>query len=171
MSQSFNNYISIKDTPKSIFGKLMSIPDEAMWEYYILLTDLSIEEIDELRNQVSSVTSNPFEIKKDLGTFIIQELFSNSEAEKAFDSFSSITIDKNVPEEMITITIPDSNQVHLPQLFVDNNITKSTSEARRLIKSKSVKIDDKVVETFDFNTKDIKNKHLQVGKRRFFEIK
>jgi len=171
MSQSFNNYISIKDTPKSIFGKLMSIPDEAMWEYYILLTDLSIEEIDELRNQVSSGTSNPFEIKKDLGKFIIQELFSNSEAEKAFDSFSSITIDKNVPEEMITITIPDSNQVHLPQLFVDNNITKSTSEARRLIKSKSVKIDDKVVETFDFNTKDIKNKHLQVGKRRFFEIK
>ena len=171
MSQSFNNYISIKDTPKSIFGKLMSIPDEAMWEYYILLTDLSIEEIDELRNQVSSGTSNPFEIKKDLGKFIIQELFSNSEAEKAFDSFSSITIDKNVPEEMVTITIPDSNQVHLPQLFVDNNITKSTSEARRLIKSKSVKIDDKVVETFDFNTKDIKNKHLQVGKRRFFEIK
>ena len=171
MSQSFNNYISIKDTPKSIFGKLMSIPDEAMWEYYILLTDLSIEEIDEMRKQVSSGTSNPFEIKKDLGTFIIQELFSNSEAEKAFDSFSSITIDKKVPEEMVTITIPDSNQVHLPQLFVDNNITKSTSEARRLIKSKSVKIDDKVVETFDFNTKDIKNKHLQVGKRRFFEIK
>ena len=49
-------------------------------------------------------------------------------AEKAFDSFSSITIDKKVPEEMVTITIPDSNQVHLPQLFVDNNITKSTSE-------------------------------------------
>ncbi len=171
MSQSFNNYISIKDKPESIFGKLMSIPDVAMWEYYILLTDLSIEEIDELKHAVDNNSSNPFEIKKDLGKIIIKELFNEDEAKKAFDSFSNITIDKKIPDKMVTITIPETDKVHLPQLFVDNNITKSTSEARRLIESQSVKINDKVVDTFDFKVKEMKNKHLQIGKRRFFKIK
>ena len=171
MSQSFNNYISIKDTPESIFGNLMSIPDVAMWEYYILLTDLSIEEIDELKHAVDNNSSNPFEIKKDLGKIIIKELFNEDEANKAFDSFSNITIDKKIPDKMVTITIPETDKVHLPQLFVDNNITKSTSEARRLIQSQSVKINDKVVDTFDFKVIDMKNKHLQIGKRRFFKIK
>ena len=170
MSQSLNNYISIKDTPESIYGKLMSIPDTAMWEYYMLLTDLSTEEIDELKINVSDNSSNPFEIKKDLGKIIIKELFNENEAIKAFDSFSNITIDKQVPEKMVSITIPDTDKVHLPQLFVDNNITKSTSEARRLIESQSVKIDDIVIDTFDFKTKDLKNKHLKIGKRRFFKI-
>ena len=171
MSQSLSNYISIKDTPESIFGKLMSIPDVAMWEYYLLLTDLSIEEIDELKHAVDNNSSNPFEIKKDLGKIIIKELFNEDEAKKAFDSFSNITIDKKIPDKMVTITIPETDKVHLPQLFVDNNITKSTSEARRLIESQSVKINDKVVDTFDFRVKDMKNKHLQIGKRRFFKIK
>jgi len=170
MSQSLNNYISIKDKPESIYGKLMSIPDAAMWEYYMLLTDLSNEEIDELKLTVNDNSSNPFEIKKDLGKIIIKELFNEDEAIKASDSFSNITIDKKVPDEMVTITIPDTGNVHLPQLFVDNKITKSSSEARRLIESQSVKIDDKVIDTFDIKAKDMKNKHLQIGKRRFFNI-
>jgi tyrosyl-tRNA synthetase len=67
MSQSLNNYISITDTPENIYGKIMSIPDEIMWEYFTMLTDLELAEIDELKNSIYKDKENPFEIKKILG--------------------------------------------------------------------------------------------------------
>ncbi|MEC7820728.1 MAG: tyrosine--tRNA ligase, partial [Actinomycetota bacterium] len=73
MSQSFNNYISITDSPENIFGKLMSIPDDAMWEYYLLLTDISVKDITAYKEDVRSNNINPFELKKELGLTILEE--------------------------------------------------------------------------------------------------
>ena len=170
MSQSFGNYISINESADQIFGKLMSIPDEAMWDYYLLLTDLDIKAIDKLKLQVKNDIINPFEVKKELGLLILKELFNDVEAEKALNLFSNVTINKNVPEELPTISLPGKRNIHLPQLFVDNGISKSTSEARRLIKSGSVRVDTQIVDKLDLKKKDLANKLLQVGKRRFFKI-
>jgi len=73
MSQSFNNYISITESPSDIFGKLMSIPDNAMWEYFILLTNFTIKEIEEFKTSVDTNEVNPFDLKKSGITAIIEE--------------------------------------------------------------------------------------------------
>ena len=83
MSQSYNNYISITDNPENIFGKIMSIPDETMWDYFLMLTDLEIAEIESFKNEVKADKENPFNLKKLLGKLIITELYDNQSAKKA----------------------------------------------------------------------------------------
>ena len=91
MSQSYDNYISISDTPENIFGKIMSIPDETMWDYFLMLTDLELDVINEYKSNVENDKENPFNLKKMLGELIITELFSNDDASKAAYSFENVT--------------------------------------------------------------------------------
>ena len=142
MSQSLDNYISISDTPENIYGKIMSIPDEVMWEYFTMLTDLEISEIESLKKDITNENENPFNAKKLLGRLIVTELYNESKASEAEHSFKNLTINKNTPEEIDSYTIEKSDIVHLPKLLTDNGITKSNSEARRLIASGSFKIED-----------------------------
>ena len=170
MSQSLNNYISISDTAENIFGKIMSIPDEIMWDYFTMLTDLEISEIADLRNNVDKGKTNPFEYKKMLGKLIVSEIYDENSASAAESSFENITINKNLPENMPDTSIDDGIDVHLPNFLTENELTKSNSEARRLIESGSVKIDDQKIELLDINSSDLIGKTLQVGKRKFLKI-
>ena len=170
MSQSLNNYISISDTPENIFGKIMSIPDEIMWDYFTMLTDLEMSEIADLKNNVDKGKTNPFDYKKMLGKLIVTEIYDENNAEAAESSFENITINKNLPENMPETNIDDGIDVHLPNFLTENVLTKSNSEARRLIESGSVKIDDQKVELLDINSSDLIGKTLQVGKRKFLKI-
>ena len=170
MSQSLNNYISITEPANDIYGKLMSLPDEAMWDYYKLLTDTPLKQIEEFKNEVGRNNINPFDLKKDLGLLIIEELFDKETAENASISFSEQTINKELPDDLPTIRLDGTDKVHIPKLLVDNNIVKSSSEARRLIASGSVKINSNIVEELDLERSVIKNTVLQVGKRRNYRI-
>ena len=170
MSQSLNNYISISDTPENIFGKIMSIPDEIMWDYFTMLTDLEISEITDFKKNVDKGKTNPFEYKKKLGKLIVSEIYDENSASAAESSFENITINKNLPENMPETSIDDGIDVHLPNLLTENELTKSNSEARRLIESGSVKIDDQKIELLDINSSDLIGKTLQVGKRKFLKI-
>ena len=168
MSQSLDNYISISDTPENIYGKIMSIPDEVMWEYFTMLTDLEISEIESLKKDITNENENPFNAKKLLGRLIVTELYNESKASESEDSFKNLTINKNTPEEIDSYTIEKSDIVHLPKLLTDNGITKSNSEARRLISSGSFKIEDEKCNSVDISIDKILNKTLQLGKRKFF---
>ena len=170
MSQSLNNYISISDSPENIFGKIMSIPDEIMWDYFTMLTDLEISEIDNFRKNVDKGKTNPFDYKKMLGKLIVSEIYDENSALVAESTFESITINKNSPENMPETNIDDEIDIHLPNFLTENELTKSNSEARRLIESGSVKIDDQKVELLDINSSDLIGKTLQVGKRKFLKI-
>ena len=170
MSQSLNNYISISDTAENIFGKIMSIPDEIMWDYFTMLTDLEISEIDNFRKNVDKGKTNPFDYKKMLGKLIVSEIYDENSALVAESTFENITINKNLPENMPETNIDDEIDIHLPNFLTENELTKSNSEARRLIESGSVKIDDQKVELFDINSSDLIGKTLQVGKRKFLKI-
>jgi len=167
MSQSLGNYISISDTPENIYGKIMSIPDEAMWEYFLLLTDIEIEEINNMKSQ-SDV--NPFEYKKKLGHLIVAELYSKKDADQAENSFNSITINKATPSKVDEYKIERLENIHLPKVLTEFKFTKSNSEARRLIESGSFKINNEKFENFDINFDDLINKTLQLGKRNYFTI-
>ena len=170
MSQSLNNYISISDSPENIFGKIMSISDEIMWDYFTMLTDLEISEIADFRKNVDKGKTNPFDYKKMLGKLIVSEIYDENSALVAESTFENITINKNLPENMPETNIDDEIDIHLPNFLTENELTKSNSEARRLIESGSVKIDDQKVELLDINSSDLIGKTLQVGKRKFLKI-
>ena len=168
MSQSLNNYISISDTADNIYGKIMSIPDEVMWEYFTMLTDLGLSEIEDLKNAIINNNENPFSTKKLLGKLIVSELNGEDAARNAESSFENITINKNTPEEIQIFTIDKTEEIHLPKILTENGITKSNSDARRLITSGSFKINDEKYTELDVKIDQILNKTLQLGKRNFF---
>ena len=168
MSQSLNNYISITDTPENIYGKIMSIPDEIMWEYFTMLTDLKLSEINVLKNSIDKDKENPFEVKKILGKYIVAELYDDKLADSAQNSFENVTINKNTPDEIDSYKAPDEKTLHLPKVFTELGITNSNSEARRLINAGSFKVNDQKFTQLDIETDKLLNKTLQLGKRTFF---
>ena len=170
MSQSYDNYISISDTPENIFGKIMSIPDETMWDYFLMLTDLDLDVIDEYKNNVENDKENPFNLKKMLGELIITELFNNDEAAKAANSFENVTVNKNIPDEMEEIILENDISIHLPKFLAENGILKSSSEGRRLISSGGFKINNEKYDKLDINSEDLIDKTIQIGKRNFLRI-
>jgi len=169
MSQSLSNYISVTDTPENIYGKIMSIPDDVMWDYFLMLTDLEIEEINETKALVLSEKLNPFDIKKSLGKIITNELYDEDSALLAEESFSNITINKNIPTNIPEIIV-DQNDIHLPNLLTENLITKSNSEARRIISSGGFKINDIKYTELDISLDKLNDSILQIGKRKFLRI-
>ena len=170
MSQSYDNYISISDTPENIFGKIMSIPDETMWDYFLMLTDLELDVINEYKSNVENDKENPFNLKKMLGELIITELFSNDEAAKAANSFENVTVNKNIPDEMEEIILENDISIHLPKFLAENGILKSSSEGRRLISSGGFKINNEKYDKLDINSEDLIDKTIQIGKRNFIRI-
>ena len=167
MSQSLNNYISVSDKPEDIFGKIMSIPDEVMWDYFLMLTDVPLNEIDEIKKNIDS-GENPFEYKKQLGQLIVQDIYSKDEASNALEIFQNITINKNIPEDIPIYDLNITGEVHLPKILTEQNITSSNSEARRLITAGSFKIDNEKYTDLDVDFNEISGKTLQLGKRNFF---
>lgn len=167
MSQSLNNYISVSDKPEDIFGKIMSIPDEVMWDYFLMLTDVPLNEIDEMKKNIDS-GENPFEYKKQLGQLIVQDIYSKDEASNALEVFQNITINKNIPEDIPIYELNITGQVHLPKILTEQSITSSNSEARRLITAGSFKIDGEKYTDLDVEFIEISGKTLQLGKRNFF---
>ena len=133
-----------------------------------MLTDLELGEIDELKNSIDKDKENPFEIKKILGKFIVTELYDGKLADNARTSFENVTINKNTPDHIDSYKIPDEKTIHLPKLFTELGITKSNSEARRLINAGSFKVEDQKITDLDVETDKLLNKTLQLGKRTFF---
>ena len=167
MSQSLNNYISVSDKPEDIFGKIMSIPDEVMWDYFLMLTDVPLNEIDEMKKNIDS-GENPFEYKKQLGQLIVQDIYSKDKASNALEVFQNITINKNIPENIPIYDLNFTGEVHLPKILTEQSITSSNSEARRLIAAGSFKIDGEKYKNLDVDFIEISGKTLQLGKRNFF---
>ena len=169
MSQSLNNYISVSDTPENIYGKVMSIPDDVMWDYFVMLSDLELDEINETKQLVKTEQMNPFDVKKSLGKIITNELFDEELSKKAEESFNNITINKNIPDAIPEVNI-SAGEVHLPTFLTENNLTKSNSEARRLITSGAFKINDEKFHELDIKSEELLGKTLQIGKRKFLRI-
>ena len=170
MSQSYNNYISLSDSPENIFGKIMSLPDNVMWEYFLMLTDLDIKEIDSLKDSVEKDKENPFNIKKLLGELVIKDIFDDNTANKAAKTFEDLTINKNIPEIITEISLKNNEEIHLPTFLTENKILKSNSEARRLINSGGFKINDQKYNDLDINSSKLIDNTIQVGKRNYFRI-
>jgi tyrosyl-tRNA synthetase len=168
MSKSLGNYVGIMEKPFEMYGKLMSIPDELMWKYYILLTDFPEEEVNEMKEKVEKGEYHPKEAKKRLARYIVAQFHSEEEALKAEEEFERVFSKREVPKEIPTINV-QAGKLWLPGFLRDHGFVKSSSEARRLIAQKAI----------DLNQKPLKQEEIElspgeyvikIGKKRFVKL-
>lgn len=172
MSKSLGNYVAVEDEPTEMFGKLMSISDELMWKYWLLLTDRTQDEIDAERKLVADGGRHPMEVKKELATLIVSEFHSQEAGEGARQEFERVFSKGNLPQDIPERAIPvDGAAVLLAKAIVEVGFASSNSEARRLIKQGGVKVDGQPVADIkaELDT-TVAQVLLQVGKRRFVKV-
>ena len=167
MSKSLNNYIAIDDNPKEMFGKIMSISDDLMWRYFEVLSSISIKDLDKLKKDVINNKINPRDIKFDLGIEIVSRFYNKDEAEKAKNDFLNIFQKNKNPEDLELVEV---NTMPLPNLLKHIGFVSSTSEARRLIAQKALKINDNVVNFIDEELPE-GIYLLKLGKKKFIKVK
>jgi tyrosyl-tRNA synthetase len=165
MSKSLGNYVGVTDPPEEMFGKLMSIPDEAMDEYYRLLLGMG-------RPQ-----GPPNEAKRELGRRIVDRFHGEGAGAAAEASFNRVFVEHSAPEEMPEVDLGEyradgDGLVHLPRLIA-GAFGVSSSEGRRLIQQGGVKLDGEPVPTepLDHAVDSLDGRVLQVGKRRFCRLR
>ena len=170
MSKSLNNYIAINDSPKDIFGKLMSISDDLMWRYITLLSFRTVPEIQKWHDDVAG-GRNPIEIKKDFAKEIVERFYDYSAAKKACDGFENQFKKGLVPEDISEITLNTEKEgIPIANVLKDSGLTISTSEAFRMLKQGAVKIDSQKVDNRALVVMKGEEHIFQVGKRKYAKI-
>lgn len=167
MSKSLNNYIGISEAPADMFGKMMSISDELMFRYYLLLSDKSLADIDTLKKAVADGSKHPMEAKKELACEIITRFHSAKEAQEARDNFEKVFSQRENPDDMVVREITSDDK--LVDVIAALDFAPSKSEARRTAKAGGVHIDNEKTEDID-KTLDKGEYVLKVGKRRFARL-
>ncbi len=140
MSKSYGNYVGIDEPPDTMFGKLMSISDELMLKYYELLSDISLEELRDLKEGMQRGTIHPKDAKVNLAKEIITRFHNAEEAKAAHESFEKMFREKEVPEEIDTITIkrPEKDPFSIPHFLRDIGTVTSVGEGVRMIEQGGV---------------------------------
>jgi tyrosyl-tRNA synthetase len=157
MSKSVGNYVGIDELPEEQFGKVMSIPDGALPQWWKLTLDREAPEGD------------PMESKLALARGVVARYHGNEAARVAEDHFTRVVRDRQVPEEVPERSLPTGDPVHLPAVLADA-FGLSTSEARRLIAQGGVKLDGDEVSELDVPRARLAGAVLQAGKRRFVRL-
>jgi len=175
MSKSIGNYIGIIEEPKQIFGKVMSIPDNLIYNYYKLATDVSSQELDEIKSQLNDSKINPMELKKKLGEKLVARYHSEVEARTARQDFEAVFSKKEVPDDMVVIEVSQSEfkekgEIFWPIFLADYKLADSSSKARNLIKQGAFSIDGEKYSDFatslPFNGEHV----LKLGKLRWARL-
>ena len=198
MSKSLGNYIGITEPPNEMFGKMMSIPDDLMWSYYELLTDLPYADINDRRHLCESGTENPVNAKRELAHTVVAQFHGIPAADRALREFINVFRLRQTPEEMPQFKIQRSTENTLLVYELEGNITTSTihreisaaelrrwpkilvalkqvasaSEAERVIKQGGFEVDGKAVKDpsagIDWN--QVGTHTVKIGKKKFLRI-
>ncbi|ADL08144.1 tyrosine--tRNA ligase [Thermosediminibacter oceani] len=168
MSKSLGNYIGVSEPPDEMYGKVMSIPDEVMMEYYRLATYVDPEEIDKIEKGIKEGNINPRDAKMRLAREIVKIYHGDEEALRAEENFVRVFQKKDLPDEIPEFKI-DEGKVWLPKLMTLSGLCSSNSEALRMIKQGAVKINgEKISDAMDLEISS--PVVLQVGKRKFVRV-
>lgn len=166
MSKSLGNYIGVAESPTEMFGKVMSISDELMWDWYDLLSFRPLTEIAQLKQEVEN-GRNPRDIKVLLAKEIIARFHSEADAEAAEQEFINRFQKGAMPEDMPELTF--EGEMGLANLLKEAGLVASTSEANRMVQQGGVKIDGEKVEDTKLVIK-ASTAVYQVGKRKFARV-
>lgn len=170
MSKSLGNYIGINEPADEMFGKIMSVSDDLMWRYFELLSFRPMSEIEIFRKEIAD-GKNPRDIKFLLGEEIVGRFHSETEATQARENFIARFQKGQMPDDMDELSLnTDGAGIRITNLLKDAGLTKTTSEAMRMIKQGAVRVDG---ERLADNAQEMAkgSTHVyQVGKRRFAKI-
>jgi tyrosyl-tRNA synthetase len=171
MSKSLDNYIGISDSPKDIFGKTLSIPDELIYPYFVLTTDESNNNLRIIENDLSNPSVNPRNIKRSLAKKLVEMYYSLETAKEAEEEFDNIFVKKGLPEEIEEYKIKvNLKEIEILDLIVNVGFAPSKGEARRLVMQGGVTIDGVKISDVKEIIQLKDNKILKVGKRKFIKL-
>ncbi len=171
MSKSLGNYIGVAEPPEEIYGKVMSITDDLILQYFELVTDVPDEELEEFKRQFSQQAINPMTLKKRLAREIVTQLYNREEANQAEEHFTKVVQKKEAPEEVEEFELPAV--MPISQLLVAAGKVASRSEANRLIQQGAVSIDGKKFGNANemvAKGPTTRGSIIKVGKRGYFKI-
>jgi len=167
MSKSLGNYIGIAESPETMYGKVMSLPDEAMSNYFNLVTRWTPAKIAEMESAMERGSLHPMDAKKQLAWEIVDIFHGAEAASRAAKHFARVHQKRQLPEDMPTFKL--SEPIGLIDLIYRAELAPSKSQARRLIKQGAVRVGDIRIKDVHA-TVDPGNKVLRVGKRRFLQL-
>jgi tyrosyl-tRNA synthetase len=178
MSKSLNNHIGVAEPPQEIYGKVMSIPDSLILDYFELVTDVPEEEIAEFKKQLKTHSVNPMNLKKRLAHEIVRQFHGKQAADEAEKHFTQVFQKREIPKETSTVELrgalrPKGKltievQRDITSLLVEAGLAKSRSEANRLLAQGAIEVDGEKVSTNLVTLKD--GSVIKVGKRRFLKM-
>jgi tyrosyl-tRNA synthetase len=171
MSKSYGNYVGIDEPPDVMFGKLMSISDELMLKYYELLSDISIEQLNSLKERIQNGTTHPRDAKVNFAKEMITRFHSKEAAEAAHENFDKMFRDKEVPEDIDVVTMKKSEiGTWLPKLLAAIGMVTSTSEGKRMIQQGGIHINGAKVTSDEIAIECVSELVIKVGKRKFKKV-
>jgi tyrosyl-tRNA synthetase len=177
MSKSFDNHVGLTESPDEMFGKIMSISDELIVQYFRLCTALMPQELDRIERGLTDASLHPADQKRRLAREIVR-LYGGEEAAAAAERwFDRVHVEREIPEDLEEISIPAAavkdGKVWLPRLLAGAGLASSNSDARRLIEQGGVRVDGEPVTDPDaeISLEDLTGKVLQVGRRKFVQLR
>jgi len=178
MSKSLNNHIGVAEPPREIYGKVMSIPDLLIVDYFELVTDVPEEEIAEFKEQLKTRSVNPMNLKKRLAHEIVRQFHGKQAADEAEEHFTQVFQKREIPKETHTVELhgilrPSGKlernvQRDVTSLLVEAGLVKSRSEANRLLAQGAIEVDGEKVSSNLVTLRD--GSIIKVGKRRFLRM-
>jgi tyrosyl-tRNA synthetase len=170
MSKSYDNYIGISDEPSQIFGRTLSIPDNLIYQYFELATNVSNQKLADLKTQLSDEKTNPRDIKRELARTLVAMYHNQQAAEIAQQEFDNIFINKGLPDEIEEFNVGDKKEINILDLIILVNFAPSKGEARRLLTQGGVSIDGEKISDVQQSVSVKSGMVLKVGKRKFIKL-
>jgi tyrosyl-tRNA synthetase len=162
MSKSLGNYIGVDEPPAEIYGKVMSISDNLILQYFELVTDVPDQELEEFRRELNDKSFNPMTLKKRLAREIVTQLYSQPAASEAEDNFEKVVQRQEIPDN-----VEETNSGKLLDMLIAKGVVGSRSEARRLVAQGAVDIDGRKIT--DVNEVVPEGSIIRIGKRRYLK--
>jgi tyrosyl-tRNA synthetase len=171
MSKSAGNYIGVHDSPDDMFGKIMSVSDDLMWNYFDLLSSRTTAEIASLKTQVRE-GANPRDIKAELAREIITRYHTAADAARAEENFVNRFARNAIPEDVpeVTLAAQDGEGILVSVLLKEAGLVSSTSDGLRMLRQNAVRLDGNTVTEEKMRVLPGSSGVWQVGKRRFARI-
>ena len=170
MSKSLKNFIALNDSPQDQFGKVMSLPDRLIIDYFILATRVALPKIKEMELALQDKSVNPMELKLKLAKEIVSLYHSGEKALEAEEYFTKTFSKKEMPVDIPLIKVPE-NKMKWLNVVIKSGLANSKSEARRLIESGATDSDGVSILSPDQMVDLEKGITVRVGKHRFVKIK
>jgi len=166
MSKSLNNYVGVNESPKEMFGKLMSVSDELMWKYFLYVLCRAPAEIDAMQAKVAAGELHPKAVKDELARCVVDRFVGAGEGQKASEEFARVFAQNKLPQDMLDLELP-AEEIGLIELVVKAGFAPSNGEARRLIQQGGVRINDEQLTDIKAAITPVDGMILKVGKRKF----